>query len=114
MANKEVYVKKFSNESEITAGSYEYFDFQEEAEKSDYLPHNKLRMFNKSAVEIWVWLNGVVDSNNPDYIIGAGIGVDESVLEGVQFNLIAIQNKDSSTSINANEFIGRFASVRNV
>ena len=114
MINKEVYQKKFSNSAEVTAGSYAYFDFQADAEKSDYLPHNKLRLFNKSSVEVWVWLNGVEDANQPDYILGAGIGVDESVLEGVQFSLIAIQNKDGAVSINANEFKGRFATVKEV
>lgn len=110
--NKEVFVKKFSNDAEITAGAYAYFDFQTEANNSDYLPHNKLRMFNKSSSEVWVWLNGVTDVNTPDYILGAGTGADESVIEGTQFNMIVVQNKDVAVAVAVNEFIGRFGSVR--
>ncbi len=111
MVNKEVFVKKFSNSAEITAGSYFTFDFQNEARASNNLPFNKLRLFNKSQVEVWIWLEGVTDANQPDYILGAGIGVDESVLEGINFNMIVLKNNDGAVSIAANEFKGRFAKV---
>ena len=112
--NKEVYVVKDSNSSEITAGSIYVLDFQEIAEKSDYLPHNKLRIFNKSAVEVQVFLDNYGDGTKPDYIISAGNGIDESVLEGVQFNLVVFKNTDGATSINADELKTRIATVRNV
>lgn len=109
--NKEVFVKKFSNEVEIVAGAYHYFDFQNEANANDYLPFNKLRLFNKSSVEVWVWLDNIQDADDPDYIIGSGLGVDESIIEGVNFNTIILINK-GAVSISANQFKGRIATVR--
>lgn len=113
MANKEVYVKKAFNE-EITAGAIYILDVQEQAELNDYLPLNKLRVTNLSAEQIWVYLDtSPLTANAPDYVLGAGLGVDEGYLEGVQFNTVYIVNK-GSTTIAANEISLRVAKVEEV
>ncbi len=109
--NKEVYIKKVTSGS-IAAGAYAFFDYQTEADKSDYLPHNKLRFFNKSSCEVWVWLNGLDSTTKPDYILPSGSGLDESVLEGVNYNMLVVKNNDGAVSVNANELIIRMATVR--
>jgi len=112
--NKEVYVRKVSNPAEITAGSLYIIDLQEQAIKSDYLPFNKLRIFNTSAAQVGIYYENYGDGSTPDYILGAGQGLDESVLEGVNYNVIIIKNNDGAVSVNANELKFRLASVREV
>ena len=109
--NKEVYVKKDSNSSTIAPSGIYAIDFQSEAELSAYLPFNKLRIFNESGEKIYVFLDNYGDGSKPDYIIGAGLGVDEGVLEGVQYNTIFIQNKDASATIQADEIKTRISKV---
>ena len=110
---KEVYNNKESNASTIASNGLYIVDVQENAEKSNYLPHNKLRVFNKSDHEVWVYLNGIEDENEPDYILGSGTGLDESVEEGVNYNSVVIKNKGTGT-ISANEIIVRLATVHEV
>jgi len=112
--NKEVYVQKISNPAEITAGSLYIIDLQEQAIKSDYLPFNKLRIFNKSAVEVQAFYENIGTGLLPDFVLGAGTGVDVSVLEGEQYNVLVFKNVDGAVSINANELKVRMASVREV
>lgn len=113
MTNKEVYVNRDSNAGTIATGATYIVDPQETADKSDYLPFNKLRINNTSSHEIYVFLEGIGDGTTPDYIIPSGSGVDESVLEGVQYNQLVIKNSGGGT-IGANEIISRIATVRNV
>ena len=112
--NKEVYVQKVSNPAEITAGSLYIIDLQEQAIKSDYLPFNKLRVFNKSAVEVQVFYETYGNGTLPDFVLGAGTGVDVSVLEGENFNVLVFKNMDGAVSIAANELKIRMSSVREV
>jgi hypothetical protein len=113
MANKEVYVKKAFN-TEITAGSIFSLDVQDQAELNNYLPLNKLRITNLSSEQIWVYLdNTPLTTNAPDYVLGAGLGIDEGYLEGIQFNTVYVVNKGSNT-ITANEISLRVAKVEEV
>ena len=113
MVAKEVYVMKDSNSVVIAAGGFYYIDKQNDAIKSDYLPFNKLRLNNLSGMEIYIYLNGLEDVEKPDYILASGLGIDESVLEGVQYNMIVIKNVGVG-NINANELKTRCATVREV
>lgn len=114
MANKEVYVNKSFN-TEITTNSIFVLDVQDSADLHNYLPLNKLRLANLSAETIWVYLDELpnVSSKAPDYVIGAGLGVDEGFLEGVQFNTVYIVNKGTGT-IAANEITLRVSKVEEV
>jgi hypothetical protein len=111
--NKEVFVKKESNSGVITASSLYVIDAQEQAAKSEYLPFNKLRMFNTSSVQIYVYLDNYGDGLTPDYILGAGTGIDEGYLEGVQYNVIIIKN-NGAVDITANQIKTRLSTVREV
>lgn len=110
--NKEVYVKKISNSAEITAGGLYIIDLQNEAIQSDYLPFNKLRIFNKSAVEVQVFYENYGNGTLPDFVLGAGTGVDVSVLEGENYNVLVFKNVDGAVSIAINELKVRISSVR--
>jgi hypothetical protein len=111
MVNKEVFVYKESVQA-IAAGAIKVIDIQEQALKSAYLPFNKLRGFNKSDEELWIFLDNYGDGSKPDYIVPKGTGFDESILEGVQFNQVIIQNKDAVNATSNDEIKIRIATVR--
>lgn len=110
--NKEVYVKKWAN-SEILTTKFQVFDAQEDANKSDYLPHNKLRIANRSVEIIYIYLDGYQVGSSPDYVLGADKVLDESFSEGVNFNSLIIQNQSVNT-ISADSIFVRVASVREI
>lgn len=112
MAIKEVFNQKYSN-AELTAGAIEVFDAQKVAEKSDYLPHNKIRVMNNSDQILHIYLDGYVPSGTPDYVLGAGKILDEPLDEGVQFNSVTVYNAGTGT-ISAGDFFVRIATAREV
>lgn len=109
----EVFSKRSFN-AQITPGNFEIFDAQASAERSDYLPHNKLRIANRSACVIYIYLDSYVVGGVPDYILGADKILDEGVDQGVQFNQIYIVNADAAVNIAAEELIVRVATARNM
>jgi hypothetical protein len=109
---KEVYSASKANVQLLTT-EFQIIDFQSLAVKSDYLPHNKLRVANRSAEIIYIYLNGYEVGQAPDYVLGSDKILDESVLEGVNFNTVIIHNQSANT-ITANKIFVRVATVREV
>lgn len=113
MANREVYVKKVFN-TEIAAGGVFPVDVQDNAEKNNYLPLNKLRVANLDDNQIWIYLDTLPASNvSPDYVLGAEKTMDEGYEEGVNFNTLYIVNKGADV-IAANQIAIRVAKVEEV
>ena len=108
---KEVFNKNFTT-SGIATESIEVFDAQEIAEKSDYLPHNKLRIVNRSSLILYIFLDEYIPGNAPDYVLGADKVLDESLDEGVNFNTVIIYNSDNTTAVSAGEVFVRVATAK--
>jgi hypothetical protein len=86
---------------------------QKEARKSDYLPFNKLRIFNKSAQTIEVFLEGVdmANVNKPDYIIPSATGMEEDIVQGVNYNLLTVKNAGAVDTV-ADDILVRMSTAR--
>jgi len=114
MANKEVYVDKKFN-TEILTGKVFIVDVQDEADKNDYLPLNKLRIANRSSEVLYIYLDSLPDSsvNAPDYVLGAEQVLDEGLLEGTQFNTVYVLNTGAGTIV-AKDIIVRVAKAEEI
>ena len=111
---KETFVKKITN-AEITAGNLQAFQFQEEANKNNNLPHNQLTITNlNTTCKLFIFLDDVSNQDIPDYTLFPNQQFTINNEEGVSYHTIFIKNTHAVNAMNADEIKIRISTVKEV